>query len=139
MPAYLRPANVLPAAVAAFYAWSPATLDETVSGCWGALLSLDAVHAPMFEAQVAAGSFAAWIVFFSSIHLVMGERAAQHRFDGAMPHDPFSWARPANWYEAINPTVSYLASIQLCAAARARARDPTRSRAPRAPASSSAS
>lgn len=70
----------------------------------------------MFEAQVAVASFIVWIVLFSSVHFFMGERAAQHRFDGAMPHDPFSWVRPSNWYEAVNPTVSYLASIQLCKA-----------------------
>jgi hypothetical protein len=111
----LRASNVVPLAVSVVYSLRPDVFDGAVQSGWAALCSIDTTRSPMFEAEVAAGSFVTWIILWSSVHLVMGQRAKVHRFDGKMPHDPFSWLRPGNWHEALNPIASYLGSIYLCA------------------------
>lgn len=108
-----------PLAVGVGYLIHPSTLDDAVARVWSALSSLDVVRQPMFEAEVAAGSFWVWIVLFLSLHVLMGPKAAAHRFDQRMPHDPWSFTRVENWPEWAYPFFTYLGSIQLCARRRA--------------------
>ena len=94
------------------YLYDPVPLDNLVANIYSAIYNWDVAQVPLFEAEEAVFGFFAWIILFSSLHLVLGEQTTKEsRFDGELPHKPFEWAEPQNFQMWFNPTASYLGSI----------------------------
>lgn len=98
--------------VATSYLFNPQPLDDITTAVWSAIYNWGPTHLPLFEADVASIGFFAPIVFFSGLHLIIGEeRTRASRLDGKMPTRPFEWAKPQNFHLWFNPLASYLGSI----------------------------
>ncbi|VEU36795.1 unnamed protein product [Pseudo-nitzschia multistriata] len=104
--------RALPIVTTAAYLYDPKPLDDLVTNIYSAIYNWDLAQVPLFEAEVAVFGFFSSIIFFSSLHLLLGEEKTKaSRFDGELPHKPFEWAEPQNFHLWFNPTASYLGSI----------------------------
>jgi hypothetical protein len=106
--------RVLPFITTGLYLYNPLPLDTLVKNTYSLIYNWDVAQQPLFEGEVAVFGFFISIIFFSSMHLFLGdEKTKQSRFDGKLPHKPFEWAEPKNWHLWFNPTASYLGSIYI--------------------------
>jgi len=106
--------RAVPFVTAASYVIKPEPFDTAIESLWHTIYHWDVAQIPLFEAEVATFGFYWAIVFFSGLHIALGpDVTRQNRLDGKMPHDPFSYIRPENWYEWFNPTFAYIGSIYL--------------------------
>jgi len=96
------------------YKIAPGPLDALTADVWHAMYNNPVVQNPLFEASVASGSFVAWIVMWSSMHLILGEdNTPKWRLDKRQPVEPFLWVKKENWFMWFNPLFSYMGSIYL--------------------------
>jgi hypothetical protein len=108
---FIRP---LPFITTLAYLYNPIPLDTLTENIYSLIYNWNIAQQPLFEAEVAVFGFFISIIFFSSIHLFLGdEKTKQSRFDGKLPHSPFEWTVPKNWHLWFNPTASYLGSIYI--------------------------
>lgn len=94
------------------YMINPQPFDHATASAWSVIYNWEPAHQPLFEAAVASTGFFVSIAFFSILHLILGEeKVKEARFDGKMPVDPLSWAKPENFHLWFNPLASYMGSI----------------------------
>lgn len=106
--------RVLPFITTGLYLYNPIPLDAMVENIYAMIYNWDIAQQPLFEAEVAVFGFFSSIIFFSSLHLFLGEdKTKQSRIDGKLPHKPFEWIEPKNWHLWFNPTAAYLGSIYI--------------------------
>eukprot|EP00542_Grammatophora_oceanica_P018995 CAMPEP_0194048694 /NCGR_PEP_ID=MMETSP0009_2-20130614/28144_1 /TAXON_ID=210454 /ORGANISM="Grammatophora oceanica, Strain CCMP 410" /LENGTH=462 /DNA_ID=CAMNT_0038694633 /DNA_START=21 /DNA_END=1409 /DNA_ORIENTATION=+ len=106
--------RIAPIATMLAYGVKPEPFDHAISQLYAWVYSWDVTHTPLFEAHVAAFSFAFFIAAFSFVHILLGddEKTKQVRLDGKMPSESaLLWSKLSGITEWFNPFVSYLVSI----------------------------
>ena len=95
-----------------YYQVDPEPLDDFICTTYSATYNWGPATSSLFEAKVAVMGFFVSIVFFSSLHLILGkEKTIASRFDGQMPTHPFEWLELEKWQLSFNPVAAYLGSI----------------------------